>query len=497
MPRFWLACLCALALLTCGATPTAPQTPTRYPFPIPVQVLSWLTTEDRSQLIAQQPAFPASGAPFLPLRISISTTPAQKIIGFGGALTDTSSFLIAGSPASASLMQALFSPTQGIGISLLRQPMGCSDFCSVPFYSYDDAGTAPCPQLTDSTLACFSLGHDSVDTLPLLQQARTLNPKLTLMASPWSAPAWMKTSNSLLANSNGSLIASDYGVYASYFVKFLQGYAASGIPISYLTAQNEPGACVGCSGQSGGYPGMDMSASEEQTFIDSHLAPALASAGLSPGILMYDWNVGSSYPESSFISTFQGDSHIAGTSIHCYGGMPTSSEVIAPWLLTECAASISPYASTPGNPLAPIDAILQASNAGAEGAVFWNLAEDQQNGPRPQGASGCACTPLVLVQTSNGVPTGQITYTNDYYALGMVSTFVAPGASALPTSVNGSAVEAAAFVNANGQDVLVVHNETQQAQSFDVLLSGKSFACQAQASGCQPVPPGAIETFVW
>src|SRR5260370_4003637 len=162
--------------------------------------------------------------------------------GFGAAVTDCSAWLISNKMSSSqrtTLMQKLFDPNQGIGISFVRIPMGASDFSVNGPYSYDDL---PLGQ-TDPTLANFSIKHDTAYILPILQQALSLNPSLKFMANPWSPPAWMKTNGSMLGVNKGqigTLISSDYGPLAQYFVKFIQAYQAQGIPIYAITPQNDP-----------------------------------------------------------------------------------------------------------------------------------------------------------------------------------------------------------------------------------------------------------------
>ena len=120
-------------------------------------------------------------------------------------------------------MPDLFSPTEGDGLSVLRQPMGASDFVEGDHYTYDDV---PAGQ-TDYALEHFSIEHDRTQILPLLRRARSLNPHLKVIASPWSPPAWMKTNQSLVG---GRLIDDPaiYATYARYFVKFLKAYARAG-----------------------------------------------------------------------------------------------------------------------------------------------------------------------------------------------------------------------------------------------------------------------------
>src|SRR5258708_13706260 len=137
------------------------------------------------------------------------------------------------------LMQQLFDPNQGIGISFVRIPMGASDFSVNGPYSYDDS---PAVQ-TDPNLNNFSISHALAYIIPILQQAHSLNPNLKFMANPWSPPAWMKTNGSMLGVSNGvtgTLNAADYGPLAQYFVKFIQPYQSQTIPIYAITPQSEP-----------------------------------------------------------------------------------------------------------------------------------------------------------------------------------------------------------------------------------------------------------------
>jgi glucosylceramidase len=67
--------------------------------------------------------------------------------------------------------------------------------------------------------------------------ALAINPRLKIVATPWSAPGWMKTSGSLI---DGHLQPAAYGPFAKYFVKFIQAYQAAGVPIYAVTMQNEP-----------------------------------------------------------------------------------------------------------------------------------------------------------------------------------------------------------------------------------------------------------------
>ena len=274
------------------------------------------TTTDQSQLLAQQ-----TGATFAPgssgqsqvITVNPSTT-YQSMTGFGASFTDSSAWLVYNSPLRNEIMTKLFDPNQGIGLDFLRQPIGASDF-SQSMFSYDDVPSGQ----TDPTLADFSIAHDESYIIPILQQALSINPTTTVMATPWSPPGWMKTSGSMVG---GTLNTADYQVFANYLVKFIQAYDAAGVPISLITAQNEPEYSPS------NYPGSTFTSTQEADFIADNLGPAMSAAGLSTGILDYDHN----WNDPSFPETVLGDSsaaqYVTGTAWHCYSGDPSAQSTV-------------------------------------------------------------------------------------------------------------------------------------------------------------------------
>ncbi|MCM2416185.1 hypothetical protein [Streptomyces sp. RKAG290] len=183
----------------------------------------------------------------------------QKLTGFGASLTDSSAAVLyrLDEKQRDALLGELFSPQDGNGLSMLRQPIGASDFAT-SLYSFDDVPAGR----TDYGLRHFSVAHDTKQILPLLRQARALNPRLKVIASPWSPPAWMKTGGSMI---DGKLIDDPriYDAYARYLVKFVQAYAAHGVPVDYLTVQNEPQAQLRAD-----YPGTDLPVAQQAAVIE-------------------------------------------------------------------------------------------------------------------------------------------------------------------------------------------------------------------------------------
>lgn len=162
----------------------------------------------------------------------------QEMLGFGAAFTDAACFTFNRLSAGAreELFHDLFHPSQ-MGLNVCRTCIGSSDY-STEVFSYDEG--AP-----DAEMKRFSLAHDQAYVLPMMREARKVNPDLFLFSSPWSPPGWMKAGGSMLG---GSVWQHFFPAYAQYFVKFLQGYAAEGVPIQAVTVQNEvdtdqDGAC--------------------------------------------------------------------------------------------------------------------------------------------------------------------------------------------------------------------------------------------------------------
>jgi O-glycosyl hydrolase len=405
----------------------------------------------------------------------------QSMVGFGGALTDSSAWLISNSLTSsqrAALMSDLFDQKTGIGLDMVRVPMGASDFSTTGNYSYDDM---PAGQ-TDPTLANFSIGHDLAYIVPVLKQSRTINPKLTLMANPWSPPGWMKTSDSMVG---GTLLPADFGPLAQYFVKFLQGYDAQGVRINYITPQNEPLYIPGT------YPGMGMVPADQLTFIRDYLAPALAAARLKTGIFAYDHNWEEpGYPETVYADP-SAAAKVAGTAWHCYAGDVAAQTAVhnaypnESTHETECSGG-----SWQGTDQQAFDAtmslLVNSPRNYSQDVLLWNLALDASNGPTNNGC--LTCRGVVTIAGSGGTAT--VTRNVDYYALGQLSKFVVPGAVRIGSSTlaDGS-IENVAFRNPDGSKVLVAHNTTASARSFRVQWGGSSFS--------YTLGGGAAVTFTW
>jgi glucosylceramidase len=435
----------------------------------------WVTSADRAQLLAQQPdiAFEDAG------RAAVKIDPTQRfqeIDGFGGALTDASAWLISNVLSAEThrrVMRDLFDPQDGIGLSYVRIAIGASDFAR-EHYTYDDLTNGQ----TDPRLARFSIEHDRAYIIPLLKEARALNPRLRVLASPWSPPAWMKLPPTLFG---GTLDPAWYATYADYFIRFIQAYEREGIPIATITVQNEPHYATP------DYPGMYMDAPAQTTFVRNYLGPAVVRAGLSTQILAWDhdWDT-PDYP-LAVLGDPGARAYVAGSAFHCYNGESTSqTEVHVAYpdkdiYLTECSG-YDPIEFDADLSRVVRDVVIGGTRNWARAILLWNLVLDPSYGPH---SGGCTtCTPLITVAG----PT-QVNYGAEYYALGHVSRFVKPGAFRIEAASVDPEPDVAAFVNVDNSVVLLAHNADPVDRSFVVQCGTRRFTTQLAA--------GVVGSFTW
>jgi glucosylceramidase len=494
--RKWISI--AGAAVLCGGllTGTAGAAPSALP-----AAHVWITTPDGTQRMtdAGTVAFRPGGSANVTVTVDPSRT-YQRMDGFGAAITDSSAHVMYQlDPANrTAAMQDLFGAD---GLSLLRQPMGASDFVDGAFYTYDDLPAGA----TDYGMQQFSVDHDRAQIIPLLRQALAINPQLKIIATPWSPPAWMKTTGSLIG---GRLIDDPriYQAYALYFVKFIEAYRAAGVPVYAVTLQNEPQ-----NRNPNGYPGMDLPVAQEAKLIEA-LGPALRRAGLHTELFGYDHNwsehpndVASTPPgedpEVNYPFDLLGTSAgkwLAGTAFHCYSGDPfrqTELHNAFPdkqiWF-TECSGSHGPT-DPPAQFFSDTlkwharNLVLGVTRNWGQTVVNWNLALDPSGGPHNNGCD--TCTGIITVG-----PGQTVTRDAEYYTIGHLARFVRPGAMRIAstsfgtTGWNGQIMDVA-FRNPDGSTVLVAHNENDDPRSLAVAEGDASFD--------YTLPGGALATFVW
>jgi glucosylceramidase len=436
----------------------------------------WLTLGDQTVLLQKQniPLLFGTQANSYPAIDVDSTQIFQTIDGFGYTLTGGSASVINQMDPNSknSLLNELFGQgSSSIGISYLRLSIGSSDLNEAVF-SYDDMPTGQ----TDTGLIHFSLGPDTAGVIHLLKQILLVNSAIKIVATPWSAPVWMKDNGS---SSGGHLLAAYYKVYANYFVKYIQQMKLQGIPIDAITPQNEPL-------NPNNNPSMVMQAFEEASFIKGFLGPAFQSSGITTKIIVYDHNCDRpDYPDS-ILSDNQANPFVYGSAFHLYAGnISALSQVHTQfpnkrlYFTEEYTASTGVFGSDLQWHLDNV--IIGSMRNWSLNALEWNLANDASYGPHTPG--GCTTCKGALTITSSSVQRNV-----GYYIIAHASKFIPAGSVRIASTVTNT-LQTAAFLTPAGKKVMIAENNGPSPASFNIRFNGKWVT--------PTLPAGAAATYVW
>ncbi|WP_157001050.1 glycoside hydrolase family 30 protein [Agromyces laixinhei] len=432
--------------------------------------------------------------------LDVSVDPAsthQTINGFGAALTHSSAQLLINLPDDArrELLEELFAPDGPVRLSVVRMPIGASDFTPVEAFTFDDIP----PGETDWRLEQFDLSPDHVALIPVLRQIVEIQPEVRIIASPWSPPAWLKTNGSL---EGGRLIDEDraYDTYAGYLARIVQEYRDAGIDIDYLTVQNEPQLR-----HPDGYPGADMPVWQAAEIIE-RLNPALRAIGAKTQILGFDhnWELNPSdaastpdgedpaylYP-ADLLRTRAGAS-IAGIAYHCYYG--TAEAMTRLWeefpekeiWVTECSGSHAPgddrdkiFADT--LTWQSTNLLIGSLRNQASALLTWNLALDENGGPHRGGCE--TCTGVVTIGAGHDIMRNA-----EYAVLGQAARHI-PVDSVRVDSRYDPELPSVSFRTPDDGTVVLVWNPSEESRP--VAVGDGSSTARAE------LPPRSLTTIEW
>jgi glucosylceramidase len=429
---------------------------------------AWVTTsEARFKEIDVEPWRTAPSSP------SIQIDPSrqfQSILGFGGAFTDASCYLLGQMQSAdrAKLIDELVGP-DSLRLSVGRTCIGSSDY-SRTVYSFDDSAS-PDPDLKN-----FSIAHDQAYILPALRAALQANPEMFYFSAPWSPPGWMKAGGSMLG---GSMRKKYFASYADYFVKFVKAYQSAGVKISAVTSQNEVDT-----DQDGRMPAALWGQEYETGFIEGFLGPAFQQASLDTKIWILDHNYnlwGRVMDELQDPGVFK---YIDGVAWHGYMGNPSAMTRVhdafptkhAYW--TEGGPDITDpnYATDWAKWSCSFATILKNW---ARCIVSWNLVLDEKGKPN---VGPFSCGGVVTVDSK----TGNITRSGQYWAFAHYSKAVQRGARVIASTGELSGVEHVAFLNPDGSHVAVVGNQGD-ARRISLASPGKALNLEIPANSALTV----------
>jgi glucosylceramidase len=376
------------------------------------------------------------------LQVNLDQT-FQTIDGFGLALTGGSAKVIYRlEPVKrAALLQELFGKN---GMTVLRISVGASDLDSAVFSYEDEPGK-------------FSLDKSKLDLIPLLKEIIAINPAIKIMASPWSAPIWMKDN---YYSKGGALMEKYYVTYAEYLAKYIQAMAKEGIPIWSLTPQNEPL-------NPGNNPSMYMSAEMQGNFIVKALGPVFQSQNIQTKIIIYDHNC--DHPEYAIelLNVPEVRKYVNGSAFHLYGGDISAMSKVNTAHPDKDLYFTEQWTGARGDFASEFmwhmkNVILGSVNNYAKAVIEWNLASDPTYGPHTPGG----CTECLGALTIGGQ---EITRNQSYYIIMQAAKFIPPGSIRIGIYAPVG-IQAAAFKRPDGKIVIIIQNEgAKKSISLDKL----------------------------
>ena len=461
-------------------------------------------------------------------RIMLTVKPEtkyQQYFGFGASFTESSAWNLATIPVAArrDVLNKLFSPTDGAGISLTRTHINRSDESNnhYAYVEHGDEDLSTCSLVEDlkgfsgdenDQVRGVALEDAAYDLIPMILEAQSIHgADFKIIASPWSPPSWMK-SGETGEMTNGYLQEKYHPLWAGYLSEYLSAYAAHGIDIWAITPQNEPLHAHDARWDSNGW-----SATQARDFLRDHLGPRLEmdghlnTADLEAGVrvLVYDHNksVMNDYVAPTY-SDSGASKYAWGTAFHWYAASDVDDNR---WYAAELArlhesypdkvmihteSSIDINAQDPvgqywtvstdyAGKFIPFNTyaydIITDLNNWTQGYVEWCIILSNEGKPNPYDNFNSA---PVLINPE----TDEVIYTPLYYLLSHFSKFIRPGAYRIDLHSDAATpgVIYTAAKNPNGTIAVVVFNSNEVAYDLGVELGASVYNVQ--------IAPNAIQT---
>ncbi|HSP82867.1 MAG TPA: glycoside hydrolase family 30 beta sandwich domain-containing protein, partial [Gillisia sp.] len=318
---------------------------------------------------------------------------------------------------------------------------------------------------------------DMKNLVPLLKKILEINPDIKIMGTPWSPPVWMKDNNSTIG---GSLLPRYYKVYADYLVKYIQEMDKLGIKIDAITPQNEPL-------HPGNNPSMLMLATQQADFIRDHLGPAFKASNINTRIIIYDHNADKPEYPLAVLNDAGARQYISGSAFHLYAGDISALSTVHAAFPDKDIYFTEQYTASNGEFGGDLkwhlrNVIIGSMRNWSRNALEWNLANNSSFGPHTEG--GCTtCKGAITVK-------GSTSYEENvgFYIIGHASKFVPAGSVRLGSNIAGN-LQNVAFRTPQGKKVLIILNDGQNFEMFNIEYNGKWFTTSLDA--------GSVGTFVW
>ena len=439
------------------------------------EVDCWITKGDQSIKLQKQSGilnFTTTANAYQNIEVDDSQT-YQSVDGFGYTLTGGSAQVInqLTTQKKQELLQELFGANpNSISISYLRISIGASDL-NASVFSYNDLPNGQ----VDTAQTNFSVAADN-ELILLLKEILLINPNIKIMAVPWSAPLWMKASYTSIGS---SLVPIYYNSYATYFVKYIQEMQAQGITIDAVCPQNEPL-------HGGNNPSLVMTSAQQISFIKK-LGLAFQNAGITTKIVCYDHNCDNTAYPIDVLTDATANQYVNGSAFHLYAGDISALTTVHNAFPNKNVYFTEQWTSSTGDFAQDLrwhvkNVVIGSMRNWSKTALEWNLANDPSFGPHTPG--GCSqCKGAVTIENST-------TFTRNvaFYNIAHASKFIPSGSVRIASNIVGN-LSNAAFKTPAGKKVLLVDNDGNTDETFNIKYNGKWVTTTLQA--------GAIATYIW
>ena len=461
----------------------------------------WVTTSEGDRIMEEgqtvefKDAQPGGGVPI----IVDERQSYQEMLGFGFSLTGGSAeLLMKMTPAARhEILVDLFAPDRR-NINVLRLTVGASDMNSFVF-SYDDMPAGK----EDFLLKKFSLAQDLKDVVPVMQEILAIHPKMWIMASPWSAPAWMKESGDVRG---GKLRRECYGTYATYLAKYILAMREQGIDIQALTIQNEPL-------NSRNTPSMPWSPEDQRIFVREYLGPEFVKKGITTDILAFDHNCDRPDYPMAIIEDPEAAKYIGGTAFHHYAGdlsvmtlvhdfRPDKDIYFTEQMIVDRRGSVTSRIAPSVKRM-----LIDIPRNWSRNVILWNLAADPEAKPHTDNGGCPFCFGAitldgdtvtknlaywVVAHASSVVPVGSYrihsTEASEPASL-LIDDEQNPGVRRFITYTHSGVPSNVAYRTPDGRIVLIVANESASGSNFRIQYHGQTAHVF--------LPSGAVGTYTW
>jgi len=262
--------------------------------------------------------------------------------------------------------------------------------------------------------------------------------------------------------------------YADYFVEYIQSYAAVGIPVSAVTVQNEPYHTTA------DYPSMHMPAEQCREFVKV-LGVEFAAEKIETKILVWDHNYtekgkdGSFYPEFIY-NDLEARNYVAGSAWHGYSGDASVMGKLSKrypgkelYFTEQTGERGFSHAQNIAHFMA--DTFMPALEGGAQTLMAWNIALNEEGGPRLRTVQWTKAQGLITVDSK----TPKWTTESEYAAIGHFSSFIRAGAQRIQATVHKNRhLLASGFINPNNTVVCVLFNNRLTKTELHLVIGDRA-----------------------